>query len=167
MMKPRFKPLLLSAALLGILGTTATAWAMSGHHNGCSGIDDGPRAEQMQAHKAQHMAERAERLKTALQLSPSQETAWQAFQTAMQAQPGVAHLKGDQRQWADLTTPQRLERMQQMHQERLTHMAQRFEAVKAFYAVLTPEQQRVFDQQFHARGRHANHGQGHQHQFRG
>lgn len=168
MMTPRLKPLLLSAALLGVLGTTATAWALGGHRGECAGMNDGPRAERMQERMAQRMSEKADRLKSALQLTPAQETAWQSFQTAMQAQPpGHANPVREPDQKAKLTAPQRMERLQALHQERQLQMAQRLAAVKAFYAVLTPEQQQVFDQQFHARGQRGGHGEGHRSHHRG
>ena len=51
--------------------------------------------------------------------------------------------------WSQLTTPQRLDKMQALRAERDAAMAKRIEAVKTFYAALTPEQQKVFDTQAH------------------
>jgi hypothetical protein len=45
----------------------------------------------------------------------------------------------------DLPTPQRLDRMQARMNERQAAFARRSDAVKRFYAQLTPAQQRAFD----------------------
>ena len=51
----------------------------------------------------------------------------------------------DRAQMAQLTTPQRLDLMDKRMAERQAHMKQRSDAVKTFYAQLTPEQQKTFD----------------------
>ena len=50
----------------------------------------------------------------------------------------------DPAEMAKLTTPQRMEKMQAMKTERDAQMTKRLEAVKASYATLNPEQQKVF-----------------------
>ena len=52
------------------------------------------------------------------------------------------HEEGDR---AELSTPQRLDRMMERMQERQARFAQRAEAVKRFYASLDPRQQKTFD----------------------
>ena len=47
-----------------------------------------------------------------------------------------------------------------MKAERDTYMTKRMEATKAFYAALTPEQQKVFDEQAHGKGGHGDRGHG-------
>ena len=60
--------------------------------------------------------------------------------------------------------------MEKRMAERQAHMKQRGEAVKAFYAQLTPEQQKVFDERGmrHGKGegRHGGHRGGHHGQGR-
>jgi Spy/CpxP family protein refolding chaperone len=51
--------------------------------------------------------------------------------------------------WAKLTTPERLDKMQALKAERDARMDKRIDATKSFYAALTPEQQKVFDSQRH------------------
>jgi hypothetical protein len=55
-----------------------------------------------------------------------------------------------------LSTPQRLDKMLEMSEVRRAWLAERAEAVKAFYGQLTPEQQQVFDSQAMP-GRHGGH----------
>lgn len=157
-MKTLTQRLILGAAVAGVLATTATAWAFGGDKSACEGRGDhGPRAERMQEKMQQRLAERQTQLKTALKLTPAQEKDWQAFSAAMQpAQAKSPRLDRDA--WAQLTTPQRMEKMQALRAERERSMDQRLAAVKQFYATLTPEQQKVFDQQHHRMGRHGNHG---------
>ena len=99
--------------------------------------------EMRQEMHQQRQQRRAEALKQKLALSADQETAWASFQQAMQppARPAPAQ------DWKSLTTPQRLEQMRGLHSQRMAEFDRRAEAVKAFYAVLRPEQQRVFDEQ--------------------
>ena len=123
------------------------------------------RMERMKARMAEHQAQ----LKQNLQLTPAQEPAWNAFVTRMQPQPR-ADQRGNRDAWTNLTTPQRLERMEAMRTQRDQTMAQRHDAIRSFYAQLTPEQQKTFDAQGMGRmqragmkGDHGKHGHGHGH----
>ena len=63
-------------------------------------------------------------------------------------------------EFAELSTPERLDRMQAMAEVRRAGTAERAEAIKAFYAQLSPEQQRAFDAEAmpsRQRGRHHRH----------
>ena len=144
-MKRYAKHLLIATAAAGVLGTTAVAWA----HGGGRGMDDGPRAERMHKKMEQHQAQ----LKEALKLTPAQDTAWKEFTASMQP-PQTPAQRLDRAEWEKLTTPQRMDKMQALRAEREAHMKQRVEAVKKFYATLTPEQQKTFDEQHRRMGRH-------------
>ncbi len=89
--------------------------------------------------------ERARALRAVLQLRPDQEQAFAAFQAAMTP-------KRPEGRWGEgpgpggaMTTPQRLDRGLERMQAHLEEARARAAAVKSFYAVLTPEQQRAFD----------------------
>jgi hypothetical protein len=145
--------LTLCAALLA--GAALPALARGGH-----GDCDGPRAEAMQKRMGEHFAKRQADLKAQLKLSPEQEAAWVSYTGAVQppmARQGAQ--RPDRAEMEKLSTPQRLEKMQALKAERDTHMAKVVEATKAFYATLTPEQQKVFDAQ-HMRHPMGGHGQG-------
>lgn len=127
--------------------------------------DAQPRCEArhgQQAH-AERQAKRAAHLtglKEKLKLGAGQEAAWNAFAAA--AQPGPRHPGMDRKamheEFAKLSTPERLDRMQALSEMRRARMAERIAATKAFYAQLSPEQQRVFDAEAmpgrHLRGHH-------------
>ncbi len=93
----------------------------------------------------ERMAQRAAQLKQKLQLTPAQEPAWTAFTTAMQPPAGPRHAKLDRKEMDQLTTPERIDRMRALRAQRSAEMDRRDEAVKTFYAALTPAQQKTFD----------------------
>lgn len=127
---------------------------------------------QMQARIARHQAE----LKAKLKLTPAQEGAWTTFTASMQppvhaARPDRAAMKAE---FDKLTTPQRIDKMRELRAQRMTEMNaamdKRGDATKAFYAALSPEQQKVFDSQpmgrggmggMGGKGHHGHHGQHH------
>ena len=119
--------------------------------------------EHMKARQAQHLAE----LKDKLQLAPGQESAWQSFGSAMQ--PPAEPMQRMQRdEFKQLTTPQRLDLMEKRRAERAERFAGRTAATRAFYARLTPEQQKRFDDETlrMMAGGHRGHG-GHHHGHHG
>jgi hypothetical protein len=64
------------------------------------------------------------------------------------------HRRGEREAAGALTTPQRLDRMQARMAERQARVAQHADAVKRFYAQLSPSQQRAFDALHQGRGGH-------------
>lgn len=149
-----FRPLALSASIL-ILGACGAATAqpappppghemMGGmHHTGKGGPGHDPAA----------MAQRhADHLRAALQLTPAQEPALKAFLAEMRPPEGMdgkmgmgEHMKGMHDEMAGLTTPQRLDRMQDRMDKHRAMFDRHAAAVKRFYAQLTPSQQKAFD----------------------
>jgi Spy/CpxP family protein refolding chaperone len=112
--------------------------------------------EQRQAKMADFAAKRTARLHDALKITPAQENAFRTYVAAMTPQPMQA--RGERASWKDLTAPARMEKMIAMQKQRTADMEARMPALNAFYAVLTPEQKKVFDAQgMHHRG-HGDHG---------
>ncbi|GDY36622.1 Spy/CpxP family protein refolding chaperone [Acidovorax sp. NB1] len=111
---------------------------------------------------AKHLAE----LKAQLKLTAAQEPAWTSFTTALQ--PGERPARLDRQDMDKLTTPERIDRMRALRAQHAAEADRRGEATKAFYAALTPEQQKTFDAQAHrghrmgdmkgGEGRHGGHG---------
>lgn len=103
------------------------------------------KAAQWQERMAKRHEQRQQQLHHALKLTPAQEEHWKNYIEATRppGKPAQAH---DGEGWNQLTTPQRLERMQQFKAERDARMNRHLEAVKQFYSQLTAEQQKVFDQ---------------------
>ncbi len=112
---------------------------------------DGERAH-MEARRAQHI----KMLHDALNIRPDQEAAFAAFTAPHHPdgaggwrKPGDRKPGDDHAEWANLTAPERLEKLAAMQDARAAHLHEalmkRIEATKAFYAVLSAEQKRTFD----------------------
>jgi Spy/CpxP family protein refolding chaperone len=105
-----------------------------------------PPAAPAGAMKRQHdPAQRAERLRAALQLRADQEPALQAFLGSMQPQGDRAQIRAERQAAAGLTTPQRLDRAAAKMAQRQQAFARHADATKRFYAALSPAQQKAFD----------------------
>ncbi len=109
-----------------------------------SGPMDPARMAEMQKKMSERHAQRMERLKAELKITSAQEPAWNAYVARTAHEPRKPAAADD---WSKLTTPQRLEKMQALHNERNAEMTKRIDATKSFYAQLTPEQQKTFDAQ--------------------
>lgn len=171
-MKPQRKHLLI-ATLLAALSVGANAQTAQTAQtpppapaSGEAAAQPGPRAQAPRHDPAQRHARMAERhgqrmaaLKEKLQLSAAQQDAWSRFASAMQP-PATPPQRPDRAEFERLTTPERIDRMQALQAERQARMNQRGEAIKAFYAQLTPAQRQSFDAQMRGWGRGAK---GHQH----
>lgn len=104
------------------------------------------RFQEMRKERMARMEKFAAELKAKLQLTSEQEGAWTTFQTAMKPQPPQGG-RPDFKNFKNLTTPERIDQMRAMRTQRAADADRRDEAVKAFYAQLTPAQQKTFDTQ--------------------
>lgn len=145
-MKPAFKQLA-AATALALLGLTAGAQApqpavvapaparaMQGQH---------PMMQHHLERQQQRAAQRQARLKQILQITPAQEGAWSTWIASRQA--GKSFQRGQRAEFAQLTTPERIDRMRTLRAARAAEADRRGEATKAFYAALAPAQQKAFD----------------------
>jgi len=110
-----------------------------------------------------HMAQRMQALKASLKLNASQEAAWTSYVAAIKPQRPAPGERPERADLAKLTTPERIDAMQAMHAKHQAAMDQRNQATKAFYATLTPEQQKTFDAEtlkMHERRGHGPEGKG-------
>ena len=161
-MRTHFKPLhtlILAAALSTLAGYSMAQPAPA------TGPSAGPAAHgqsmgmgmgkhdpaKMQARMTQRLAE----LKAKLNVTPAQEAAWATFTDAVKPTPHTtprASMAASHAELSKLPTPERLDRMRALHAEHMaamtSRMDQRTEATKTFYAVLSSDQKKVFDEQF-------------------
>ena len=110
-------------------------------------------------HETQFLAARLDALHTALRLKPEQEPAWQKWSSSVKAAPQNwkdKHPKAPT--LAKMTVPERLEKMVDFAKERLARLEERLTQTRAFYDVLTPEQQMTFNKDFNF-WPHAGHGE--------
>ncbi|AGX88674.1 Spy/CpxP family protein refolding chaperone [Candidatus Symbiobacter mobilis] len=101
-----------------------------------------------EARQARH-EQRLAVLKAQLKLQPQQEAAWKEFTQTMQPPQARQRPPFDPVEMATLTTPQRIEKMQALHEqfqaERTAQWQRHTQAVQKFYAALDADQQKVFD----------------------
>ena len=84
-------------------------------------------------------------LKTRLQITPAQESAWTEFANTVQSHKRTQGM--NRQDMAQLTTPERIDRMRALRAERAAEADRHGDATKALYAALTPAQQKTMDEQ--------------------
>lgn len=140
MKSPLIRTGLIAGAALSLAAVTAT-FAQSP----APGAPPAPHAGMIH-HEQYDPAKMADKLRATLQLTPAQEPALQAFLAAMKPTGEMReHMKDAHGDWKNLTTPQRLDQMQAMMAEHQQMFARHADAIKRFYAALTPAQQKAFD----------------------
>jgi Spy/CpxP family protein refolding chaperone len=128
---------------LAIAALSASAYAHSGGdcgYGGHGGMMGGDPAKMEKMHE-QHLATLHDKLK----LTAQQEPAWKKF-TANNPMADKS-ARPDPAEMAKLNAPQRLEKGLEHMKVMETKMTEHLAALKEFYAVLTPEQQKTFDEQ--------------------
>ena len=120
----------------------------------------GQRSEQWQQKRMEHMQKRQAAMHDALKLTATQESAWKTY--VDKTKPNDAMVRMNREEMAKLSAPERIERRLAKSKERDARMSTRLAAMKEFYAVLTPEQQKIMNEQsMHQRGGRGHHGGGH------
>lgn len=165
----------LAAALISagaLASTTALAWGGHGDgswRDGKAGWSQ-QTAEQMKARMAERHELRMAELELALALTPEQKPAFDKFKSDMKASAERMRTRMIERRGAGASenTIERMQRMEEMSQQRQAEMVTMRQTVEAFYSNLSDAQKTVFDAQFQRRGkrgdfRHREHrGEGRQ-----
>lgn len=86
-----------------------------------------------------------EALKATLKLQPEQEGSWNTFVNNMK-RIGPRPNKEAMKNMDKLTTPERIDKMMAFKAQRDVELQKRSEATKAFYALLSVDQKKTFDQ---------------------
>jgi hypothetical protein len=136
----------IAASIAGLQPALAQSGAAAGGSYQASPADHAQRVERMK----QRMADRLAQLHSQLGLNNAQEAAWNTFVARMQ--PRVDTAARPAAPPAALSVPERMERQLAMMQATEKQMAERLAATKEFYAVLTPDQQKTFNESFPVRG---------------
>lgn len=136
-----------SLAVLAQTGSPATpASAAMDVHSGSGASMGSAVRDRIQQHLERRHLKKMNRLKSRLKLGPDQDSAWTAFSNAMQP-------SRQQENWlpskelAKLGTPERIDWLLNRVTEREKILRLRGDAVKAFYAVLSPPQKETFDKE--------------------
>ncbi len=116
-----------------------------------------PRPPHDPARMEQRMADRQAKLKAELKITAEQEAAWNTF-TASMRPPARPAARPDRAALRAMTTPERVEHMRTLREQRNAAMAQREQATLQFYAALTTDQQKLFDSRTARMGEHGPRG---------
>lgn len=130
---------------MAIAALSASAYARGGEDCGYGYGEPGRmsewRIERMEKMREEHQ----DRLHEKLKLTAQQEAAWKKFTASSPFPDKAAQL--DPAEMKKLNAPQRMEKgLEHMRTVEKT-MTEHLAALKEFYAALTPEQQKIFDEQ--------------------
>jgi Spy/CpxP family protein refolding chaperone len=138
------KQLLIGVTALSFAAMGLTAYAQA---DGAGGRQ-APTPEQ-QAKFAEKMAKRQAKLHDDLKITAAQEAAWQTFVGKIKpVRPADAPQRPSKEELAKQTAPERMDHQMEFLKRAEARLAEHSAAVKEFYAVLTPVQQKVFDEHF-------------------
>ena len=155
-----FNQRLMALAMLaagGALSVSAYALPAAGTAKADCAAMHGKHGHKNQAERMEQRAKHLAALKTKLNLTVQQEAAWDTFTASRQGQMrSMADRQAMRAEMANMTTPQRVDKMLERAEARRAKMIERAQATKAFYAQLTPAQQAVFD----AEAKFKGHGRG-------
>ena len=146
-MKSIFKPVLLASLLATVGFPVFSQTPMHPMGDGMGYAHMGKmNPERMQG----WIDKRHQELKAKLKLSAAQESAWTAYVVAMKPTADMMAKRQAHEELAKLPTPERIDKMKALRAQHMSEMNlamdQRGEATKTFYAVLTPEQKKIFDE---------------------
>jgi Spy/CpxP family protein refolding chaperone len=139
MMKTLHKAFVIGATVIGFSAAVMPAMAEETprHEYAATKFDPVKMQERMDRH--------AKRLHEALKITPAQEGAWQAYLSALKSEmPRRGQF--DRASFKDMPAPERMEKRIEMAKAHLARMESRLAATRTFYAALTPEQQKLFDE---------------------
>lgn len=149
MMKRIHKTLVSTLLAVGI-GTGALAVQAQPSSNGQAAGHHERSPEKMR----ERMEKRQAELRAKLALNANQETAWNAYVARMR--PGDMPQRPDRAEMEKLSVPDRMEKRLAFMKQAEQRMTERLAATREFYAVLSPDQQKIFNEEFkfHGRSRH-------------
>ena len=134
-------PALLLAAGLGTLAVPVFA------ESGCGAMSD---RDYRHERYSKNMEQHQKKLHDTLKLSVEQEPAWKKLVESEQVMHSAKPIKRED--WSKLSVTERADKMLEMSKARQERMGEHVVALKAFYATLTPAQQKSFED-FHAGAR--------------
>lgn len=151
MMKALHKAFIIGAAAISFSAAALPAMAGEGEPHQYAATKFDP------AKMQEHMDQRAKRMHDALKITPAQEGAWQTYLSALKANmPQRGQF--DRAAFKQMPAPERMEKRIEMSRNHITRMESNLAATKTFYAQLSPEQQKLFDEKAGRLGHHRHHG---------
>ena len=95
-------------------------------------------------HRSKMMEQHHKQLHDALKLTAEQEPGWKKLMDSEQPKPSTSGASKTE-DWSKLTTPERAEKMLELGKARQEHMSEYVGALKGFYASLSVEQKKIFE----------------------
>ncbi|BBP00204.1 Spy/CpxP family protein refolding chaperone [Sulfuriferula nivalis] len=145
--------------LMGIAAIGISTMGIVGYSSVAFSNDYSPPTAEQRAKFAAHMQQREAKLHDELKLTPAQEGAWKTFtdqEKSMFDKSAMHH--PDKQDMAKMTAPERMDQRMEFMKKMQERMAEQSANLKKFYAVLTPEQQKIMDQHFsHEQHEHFGH----------
>ncbi|MBC3883377.1 Spy/CpxP family protein refolding chaperone [Undibacterium sp. LX40W] len=127
-----------------------------------AGPDQAQRADKMQKRMQERMEKHHAMMHDKLKITPEQEGAWKTFTEAgAQGMPRMMSERLDHQAMSSLSAPAMMEKQMEHSKARMVIMQKHLDAMKAFYTVLSPEQQKTFDdmhKRMHRRAKMMRHG---------
>ena len=152
-MKNTSKFALVGLAAIAVGAAASSAFAMSPGCGEGGMMFQGAASGDSKGKFAAFIEKRHAELHKQLNLSAEQEPAWKAFTENVQA--ALPQGRPNREELRKLSTPERMDKMLATMKEREKQMESGAAAIKEFYAVLTPEQRKQFDEQSAWKGRHS------------
>lgn len=148
------KSIVIGLTVLGLGSAVLPSFAADEGRQGhaMSQQDRDARRAEFHAKRAEHFAKRQAALHDALKLTAAQEPAWAAYVAAIKPQAPAA--RGERGDWKAMSAPQRMEKRIAFSKQRIARMEAHLAATKSLYAALSPEQQKLFDENSKRGGRH-------------
>jgi len=141
-MKSYPKALLISLALLAPVAMSAEPGQANPESGTYGQGPGGPRGE----HGKRFIEERMAELHKELKLTPAQEADWNTWSAKIkEIREAKKQSRPDREAMKNLPAPERLEKMIAHNKAKQTYLEEALAATKTFYATLTPEQRKVFD----------------------
>lgn len=106
--------------------------------------------------KRERMEQRQAELRAKLNLNANQDTAWKAYVARMR--PADMSQRPSRAEMEQLSVPERMEKRLAFMKQAEQRLTERLAATRDFYAVLSPEQQKIFNDEFKGRRGHGHHG---------
>jgi len=150
-MKNTSKFALVALTAIAIGAAASTAFAMSPGCGDGGMMSQGGLSGDSKGKIATFIEKRQAELHQQLKLSAEQEPAWKTFSEKMQA--ALPQDRPNREEMRKLSTPERMDKMLAVMKAHEQQLEIRAAAIKEFYAVLTPEQRKQFDEQSARHGR--------------
>jgi len=144
------------ALVTTLLAISVGAGSLAAHAQPAPGGPSAGSQERSPEKMRERMEKRQAELRAKLNLNANQDTAWKAYVARMR--PADMPQRPDRAEMEKLSVPERMEKRLAFMKQAEQRLTDRLAATRDFYAVLSPEQQKIFNEEFKFRGGMRHHG---------